>query len=56
MNVQICEFGDVAYFRHIPVLLYPCGKKDAEVARTTKDIKKGTELITDYGSEYWEDP
>ncbi|CAE7569392.1 Dnajc2 [Symbiodinium sp. KB8] len=37
VNVQICEFGDVAYFR------------------TTKDVKKGSELITDYGSAYWED-
>ncbi|CAE7713520.1 Dnajc2 [Symbiodinium pilosum] len=37
VNVQICEFGDVAYFR------------------TTKDVKKGTELITDYGGAYWED-
>ena len=37
VNVKICEFGDVAYFR------------------TTADIKKGAELITDYGSEYWED-
>jgi len=37
VNVKICEFGDVAYFR------------------TTKDVKKGAELITDYGSEYWED-
>ena len=23
--------------------------------RTTKDVKKGAELITDYGSEYWEE-
>ena len=23
--------------------------------RTTKDVKKGSELITDYGSAYWED-
>ncbi|CAE6929823.1 Dnajc2 [Symbiodinium natans] len=37
VNVQICEFGDVAYFR------------------TTADVKKGAELITDYGKEYWED-
>lgn len=37
VNVKICEFGDVAYFR------------------LTKDVKRGAELITDYGSEYWED-
>ncbi|CAK9042674.1 unnamed protein product [Durusdinium trenchii] len=40
VNVKICEFGDVAYFRTF---------------KTTKEVRKGGELITDYGSQYWED-
>ena len=29
--------------------------KGSNACRTTKDVKRGAELITDYGSEYWED-
>jgi hypothetical protein len=69
VNVKICEFGDVAYFRrtiwnHAFCLLKlkissACwianGSKGSNGCRTTKDVKRGAELITDYGSEYWED-
>ena len=72
VNVKICEFGDVAYFRrtiwnHAFCLLKltissACwvakgskGSNGCDCRRTTKDVKRGAELITDYGSEYWED-
>ena len=56
VNVQICEFGDVAYFRHPTLGLMGVECHEHHAFRTTADVKKGAELITDYGKEYWEEP
>eukprot|EP00438_Fugacium_kawagutii_P029891 Skav200708 [mRNA] locus=scaffold2650:62380:63053:- [translate_table: standard] len=57
VNTQICEFGDVAYFRlRVDSFLEATHvASHVSLSRTTKDIKRGAELVTDYGSEYWED-
>ena len=53
--MQICEFGDVAYFRQVRGYRSQGEWRHFLRVRTTKDVKKGSELITDYGSAYWED-